>query len=233
MANKRRRKEVDVTSQYIRGNTSFQVNDIKLTEKQKELVKLFKQDCKVMFIEGPAGTAKTFISIFAGLLAIRDGRAQKLKYLRALVESCQSKMGFLPGDVDSKTSPFCVALDDKLEELLCPADSQKLIKDGIIQSLPPNFLRGVTFKDSFVVIDEAQEFCYKDLVTIISRIGEGSTLVFCYDPVQADIKNSGILQMADKLDDYECAENGIYRFWFNEDDIMRSEILKFIMKKLK
>lgn len=233
MANKRRRKEVDVTSQYIRGNNSFHINDIKLTEKQRELVKLFKQDCKVMFIEGPAGTAKTFISIFAGLLALRDGRAEKIKYLRALVESCQSKMGFLPGDVDSKTSPFCLALDDKLEELLNAADSQRLVKEGLIQSIPPNFLRGVTFKNSFVIIDEAQEFCYKDLVTIISRIGEGSTLVFCYDPVQADIRNSGILQMAGKFDDDESAMNGIYRFWFSEDDIMRSEILKFIMKKLK
>lgn len=224
-------KKKDVTAQF---RAPFQIKDIKLTDKQRDLVRLFKnENCKVVFVKGCAGTSKTFISVFAGLLQVREGRYGKLKYLRAAVESSQSKLGFLPGDLDSKISPFCIALHDKLEELLDDSDIRKLVEDNTVQEMPVNFLRGVTFKDSFIIIDEAQELNKKDLITILSRIGEGTTLAFCYDPHQSDIRNSGIEEIVSIFDDQEAYDKGIYTFGFTKEDIMRSEILKFIMGRLE
>ncbi len=234
MANKKKRRlQQDVTRDFIQA-PAFQIKDVKLTDKQRELVRIFKhENCKVVFLSGPAGTAKTWASVFAGLLMMREGLFSKIKYIRAAVESSQSKMGFLPGMLGDKIAPFSGALDDKLEELLFSYDAEKLKREGSIEVLPPNFLRGTTFKDSFVIIDEAQQMCYSDLVTIISRIGEGSLLVFCYDPMQKDIKNSGIERLAKVFDDEESIQNGIYSFRFTSEDIMRSKILFYIMGKLE
>lgn len=229
----KKHKKIDVTHKFL-GSYMFSIKDIKLTEKQREFVRLVKKpECKIVFISGPAGSSKSFISVFCALLGLREGRYSKLKYIRALVESSQSKIGFLPGDVNDKVGPFCLALYDKLEELLSKYDTEKLINDKVIEAIPPNFLRGVTFKDSLVIVDEAQEYCYKDLVTIISRIGEDSTIFFCYDPLQKDIRNSGIEEIRNIFSDEESVNNGIYTFDFTSDDIMRSEILKFIIKKLE
>ena len=229
----KKHKKIDVTHKFL-PSYAFSIKDIKLTEKQREFVRLAKKEnCKVVFISGSAGTGKSFMSVFSGLLGLREGRYSKIKYIRALVESCQSKMGFLPGDVGDKVGPFCSALYDKLDELLSKYDTDKLINDKVIEILPPNFLRGVTFKDSLVIVDEAQEYCYKDLITVLSRIGEDCTIMFCYDPLQKDIRNSGIEELRNIFSDEESVENGIYTFDFTSDDIMRSEILKFIIKKLE
>lgn len=231
---KRRRKEIDVTKEFF-NTPSFQIKDIKLTDKQRELVRIFKGDCKVMFLSGVAGSAKTFCSVFLALLALREGSVEKIKYVRSLVESSQNKMGFLPGtgDIDGKLAPYAGPLYDKLEELLNSYDSKRLIDEKTIEVLPPNFLRGMTFKNSFVIIDEAQNMPFTDLVTTISRIGEGSILVFCYDPIQKDIRNSGIERLASIFNDEESKANGIYSFRFTSDDIMRSCILRYIMSRLE
>ena len=235
MANKRRRKEVDVTKDFFRAPT-FQIKDVKLTERQRELVRLFKDgNCKVMFLFGPAGCSKSYSAVFTALLMLREGIFEKIKYVRSLVESSQNKMGFLPGtgDIDGKLAPYAAPLYDKLEELLHSYDSKRLMDEKTIEVLPPNFLRGTTFKNSFVIIDEAQNMPFSDLVTTISRIGENSIIVFCYDPMQKDIKNSGIEKMAKVFNDEESMANGIYSFGFTAEDIMRSKILRYIMSRLE
>lgn len=236
MANKKKRqKEVDVTHEFF-NIPAFQIKDIKLTDKQRELVRLFEDGkCKVVFLSGPAGCTKSFCSVFSALLMLRRGIFEKIKYVRSLVESSQNKMGYLPGagDLDGKLAPYAGPLYDKLEELLQSYDSKRLIDEKIIEVLTPNFLRGTTFKNSFVIVDEAQNMPFSDLVTTISRIGENSIIVFCYDPMQKDIKNSGIERMERVFNDQESIDNGIYNFQFTTDDIMRSPILKLIMRKLE
>lgn len=232
---KARRKEIDVTKEFFK-TPSFQIKDIKLTEKQRELVRLVKDgNCRVMFLSGVAGTSKTMMSTLIGLMMLRAGIFEKIKYVRSLVESSQNKMGFLPGtgDIDGKLAPYAGPLLDKLEELLNGNDSKRLMDEKTIEVLPPNFLRGMTFKNSFVIIDEAQNMPFSDLITTISRVGENSIMVFCYDSMQKDIRNSGIEKMSKVFEDEDSKANGIYSFKFTSDDIMRSEILKFIMKKLE
>lgn len=222
----------DVTDQFV--GHRFDIKDIKFTPKQRELIRIINDtNTKVVFLTGCAGTAKTFCAVFCGLRSLQNGTKDKIKYIRSLVESSASKIGFLKGSLEEKISPYGGPLMDKLEELTDNYSSKRLIDEGTIVTMCPNFLRGATFKNDFVIIDESQNLPFSDLVTVISRIGENSTLVFCSDQRQSDIKNSGIGKLMELFEDDESKDKGIHTFKFSPDDIMRSEILKFIMGRIE
>ena len=127
-------------------------------------------------------------------------------------------------------------LEDKLDEMLPKTTTikQELIKSGRVQAMPINFLRGASWLNKIVIADESQNFTFRELVTLITRIGEGTKLFVCGDTMQSDINGkSGFNDMIKVFDDDESKEKGIYCFRFNESDIFRSEILKYIVKKLK
>lgn len=213
----------------------IKINDRELTPKQIELLKTLRdKDTKMVFISGPAGTSKTFTSILAGLHLINEKRVSEIIYVRSAVESSDSKLGFLPGEVNEKLSPYIQPLLDKLEELLPKSDIEKLKKEERIHGFPINFLRGLNWNAKCIVADEAQNMTKKELITLITRIGEFSKLYICGDPEQSDINGkSGFVPMMELFDDQESRDNGIFIFKFTEEDIVRSGLVKFIIKKLK
>ena len=213
----------------------IKINDRELTPKQVELLKTLRdKDTKMVFISGPAGTSKTFTSILAGLHLINEKRVSEIIYVRSAVESSDSKLGFLPGEMDDKLSPYVQPLIDKLEELLQRSDIEKLKKEERIHGFPINFLRGLNWNAKVIVADEAQNMTKKELITLITRVGEFSKLYICGDPDQSDINGkSGFTQIMNIFDDDESKQNGIFLFKFDDDDIVRSGLVKFILKKLK
>ena len=227
------------TSPKVHQNTkikdSIQVKSVDLTEKQKELIDILtNKNTKLVFISGPAGTSKTYTSILAGLNLINDKRVSEIIYVRSAVESSDSKLGFLPGEMDEKMSPYIQPLVDKLEELLPRSDVEKLKKEERIHGFPVNFLRGLNWNAKVIVADEAQNMTKKELITLITRVGEFSKLYVCGDPDQSDINGkSGFSSVMNVFDDDESRENGIYTFKFEEEDIVRSGLVKYILKKLK
>lgn len=227
------------TSPKVHQNTkikdSIQIKSVELTEKQKELINILtNKNTKLVFISGPAGTSKTYTSVLAGLNLINDKRVSEIIYVRSAVESSDSKLGFLPGEMDEKMSPYVQPLVDKLEELLPRSDVEKLKKEERIHGFPVNFLRGLNWNAKVIVADEAQNMTKKELITLITRVGEFSKLYVCGDPDQSDINGkSGFLSVMNVFDDDESRENGIYTFKFEEEDIVRSGLVKYILKKLK
>ncbi len=213
----------------------IKINDRELTPKQVELLKTLRdKDTKMVFISGPAGTSKTFTSVLAGLHLINEKRVSEIIYVRSAVESSDSKLGFLPGEMDDKLSPYVQPLIDKLEELLQRSDIEKLKKEERIHGFPINFLRGLNWNAKVIVADEAQNMTKKELITLITRVGEFSKLYICGDPDQSDINGkSGFTQIMNIFDDEESKQNGIFLFKFDDDDIVRSGLVKFILKKLK
>ena len=214
---------------------SVRIDERSLTPKQIELLNLLQnKTTKLVFISGPAGTSKTYTSVLAGLNLINQKRVSEIVYVRSIVESSDSKLGFLPGEMDEKMSPYIQPLIDKLEELLPKHDIDKLKKEERIHGFPINFLRGLSWNAKCIVADEAQNMSKKELTTLITRVGEFSKLFICGDPDQSDINGkSGFVPMMNIFDDEESRNNGIYVFKFDEDDIVRSGLVKFILKKLK
>lgn len=227
------------TSPKVHQNTkikdSIQIKSVELTEKQKELINILtNKNTKLVFISGPAGTSKTYTSVLAGLNLINDKRVSEIIYVRSAVESSDSKLGFLPGEMDEKMSPYVQPLVDKLEELLPRSDVEKLKKEERIHGFPVNFLRGLNWNAKVIVADEAQNMTKKELITLITRVGEFSKLYVCGDPDQSDINGkSGFSSVMNIFDDDESRQNGIYTFKFEEEDIVRSGLVKYILKKLK
>jgi phosphate starvation-inducible PhoH-like protein len=213
------------------------IKGLKLTEKQKKFLELsLRDDAKIVFVLGPAGSTKTYMAVMSALRHLQRDDALDLFYVRTAIESAEKGLGALPGTLEEKFNPYMAPLEDKLAELL-PSNTtlkSELLKSNRIQAMPINFLRGASWLNKIVVADESQNFTFKELVTMVTRLGENSKLFICGDLMQSDINGrSGLKPMIDLFDDDESKEKGIYCFRFTENDIMRSEILKFIIKKLK
>lgn len=214
---------------------NIEIHTRELNPKQIELLNLLQdKNLKLMFVSGPAGTSKTFLSVLAGLNLINQKRVSELIYVRSVVESSNTKLGFLPGEMNEKMAPYIQPLLDKLEELLPKPDIEKLKKEERIHGFPINFLRGLNWNAKCIVADEAQNMDKKELVTLITRVGEFSKLFICGDPDQSDINGkSGFVTMMNAFDDEESRNNGIHIYKFTEEDVVRSALVKFILKKLK
>jgi phosphate starvation-inducible protein PhoH len=178
-------------------------------------------------------THNTFCAIMAALQLLSDKKVSDLIYLRSIVESSDHGIGYLKGDLETKISVYLAPLMDKLEELLPKNEIDFLIKDQRVIGQPINFLRGINWNAKVIVADECQNMNFKELVTLISRVGNFSKLYILFDDAQSDIKNSGIMKLMEIFNDEESRNNGIFTFEFTDDDIVRSELVKFIIKKLK
>ena len=213
----------------------FKINeDFKLTPNQVEfLVKSLQQDTRMCMVDGPAGTAKTYLAVLTALKMLNRKQIENIIYIRSIVESASRSMGALPGELEEKFAPWSMPLVDKLEEITTAGAGSNLMNKGYIKCIPVNFTRGLTFKNACVIIDEAQNMTNSELTTILTRFGENSKYLVVGDTLQADIGvKSGFKNILNAFDDQSCVDNGITTFRFDEDDIVRSEILRFIVKRL-
>lgn len=206
-----------------------------LTEKQNEFLNLASQKTtKIIFVTGPAGTSKTFLAVFHALNMINERKVSDLVYIRSAVESSDSKLGFLPGETDDKLAPYIQPLLDKMIEMLPKGDIDILRKEERVTGVPIGFLRGLNWNAKVIISDESQNMTYKELFTLITRTGEFSKVFILGDPEQSDINGkSGFIKMMSHFDDDESRQNGIHVFRFTEDDIVRSGLVQFIIKKIK
>jgi len=206
-----------------------------LNPKQIQFLDLaLDKETKLMFVSGPAGTAKTYMAIYAALDLMNQRRVSDLIYIRSAVESSDSKLGFLPGEANEKMAPYLQPLLDKLTELLPKNDVDMLKKEERISSVPVGYLRGLNWNAKVIIADEAQNMTYKELFTLITRTGEFSKVFILGDPEQSDINGkSGFIKMISHFDDEESRVNGIQTFHLTEDDIVRSGLVQFIIKKVK
>jgi phosphate starvation-inducible PhoH-like protein len=209
-------------------------NKYTLNDVHKSFLDLCLYDkTKMVLVDGSAGTAKTYLSVLAGLTLLKDKKIDHIVYIRSIVESATKSIGALPGEVDEKFKPWSLPMLDKLHELIHPNAAAHLISDGLVKCVPVNFVRGLTFHDSLVIVDESQNLTKDELVTILTRFGQNTRYVVIGDSKQKDIgKLSGFAEIANRFDDKESSDYGIHSIKFGENEIVRSQILKFIVKKL-
>lgn len=213
----------------------LRIHERKLTDNQNKFLDIaLNKNTKMLWISGPAGSSKTFLSILAGLRLLNLKKVSDLIYVRSVVESADAKMGYLPGEAGDKLSPYLEPLMEKLSEFLPAGDIQYLQKDERVTGMPVNYLRGLNWNAKCIVADEAQNLSFKELTTLITRIGEFSKLFITGDPMQSDIgSKSGFKPMFDLFNTDESKEKGVFCFEFTEEDIMRSDLVKYIVGVLR
>lgn len=206
-----------------------------ITPKQKELIDIILDPkTRVVFINGPAGTSKTWTAIYCGLKLLADRRLSHITYVRTVIESASKSLGALPGEIGSKMEPFLMPLADKLDEFLPVAEKNQLIKENRARGIPVNYLRGASLNAQYIICDEAQNFTRKELTTAITRLGQFSKLVVLADPAQSDVNgHSGFMPFYTLFDDQQSRDHGIHCFSFTKDDIVRAGILRYICERIE
>jgi phosphate starvation-inducible protein PhoH and related proteins len=215
--------------------TNIKLKKIALTEKQKQLLQIiFDNDSKIIFISGPAGTSKTYVAIYGALQLYNMNNERGITYVRTIAESGEKSLGALPGEMAEKINPYMMPMNEKLDELLIPGQASTVKQKEIVKGMPINYLRGASWRDEIVIADESQNFTFKELTTLMTRLGEGSKLIICGDPMQSDINGkSGFADMYSIFNDQESQARGIHTFHFGAEDILRSKILKFVIEKIQ
>jgi phosphate starvation-inducible protein PhoH and related proteins len=215
--------------------TNIKLKKVALTDKQLQLLKIiFDNDSKIIFISGPAGTSKTYVAIYGALQLYNMNNERGITYVRTIAESGEKSLGALPGEMAEKINPYMMPMNEKLDELLIPGQASTVKEKEIIKGMPINYLRGASWRNEVVIADESQNFTFKELTTLMTRLGEGSKLIICGDPMQSDINGkSGFADMYSLFNDQESKEKGIHTFHFGAEDIKRSEILKYVIHKIQ
>jgi phosphate starvation-inducible protein PhoH len=217
-----------------RYKNSLLLGHIELTEKQDQFHKIMRDpETRVVFISGPAGTAKTFLSVYTALYKHNEDNQLKILYLRSLAESAEKGIGFLKGSMDDKFNPYMGPLEDKLDELLNRQERDQIDHRNALDAAPINFLRGATWRDKVVIVDEAQNMTVKEITTVVTRISRGSTLFVCGDTMQSDIRSAGFAKFCQIFDDEESRSYGIYHLSFTKEDIMRDKIIGYLVDKIE
>ncbi len=165
------------------------------SKKQKEYVRALKTNQIIMSL-GPAGTGKTYLAVAVAITMLLEKKVERIILSRPAVEAGE-RLGFLPGDMKDKIDPYLRPLYDSLYDLLDYDKIQKKIESGIIEIAPLAFMRGRTLKNSFAILDEAQNATKTQIKMFLTRIGENSKLVVNGDPSQVDLPNknqSGLIE---------------------------------------
>jgi len=160
------------------------------SEKQKKYVRALKES-EIIISAGPAGTGKTFLAVAVALTMLLEKKIERIILSRPAVEAGE-RLGFLPGDMREKVDPYLRPLYDSLYDLLDFEKIQKKIEVGDIEIAPLAFMRGRTLKNSFAILDEAQNATDTQIKMFLTRIGENSKIVINGDPSQIDLSNKSL-----------------------------------------
>ena len=160
------------------------------SEKQKNYVRALREN-DIVISAGPAGTGKTFLAVAVGLTMLLEKKIERIILSRPAVEAGE-RLGFLPGDMREKVDPYLRPLYDSLYDLLDFEKIQKKIEIGDIEIAPLAFMRGRTLKNSFAILDEAQNATDTQIKMFLTRIGENSKIVINGDPSQIDLPNKNL-----------------------------------------
>ena len=197
------------------------------SEKQKNYVRSLKES-EIIISAGPAGTGKTFLAVAVALTMLLDKKIERIILSRPAVEAGE-RLGFLPGDMREKVDPYLRPLYDSLYDLLDFEKIQKKIEVGDIEIAPLAFMRGRTLKNSFAILDEAQNATDTQIKMFLTRIGENSKIVINGDPSQIDLPNKSLsgLNRSKKLLGHL---NEISVVDFDHTDVVRHPLVSKIVK---
>jgi phosphate starvation-inducible protein PhoH len=184
-------------------------------------VKVFDTN-KHLMLHGCAGTGKTFISLYLALDDLQKEEYSRIVLVRSAVPT--REIGFLPGTEDEKSKVYEAPYVSIMQELFSRGDNPygQLKQKGVINFLTTSYIRGTTFNDSVIIVDECQNMTFHELDSIITRVGKNCRIIFCGDFFQSDLKNSGLkdfMKIIKDMNEFDFIE-------FDISDIVRSNFVK-------
>ena len=197
------------------------------SEKQKKYVRALRQS-DIIISAGPAGTGKTFLAVAVGLTMLLEKKIERIILSRPAVEAGE-RLGFLPGDMKEKVDPYLRPLYDSLYDLFHFEKIQRMIEIGDIEIAPLAFMRGRTLKNSFAILDEAQNATDTQIKMFLTRIGENSKIVVNGDPSQIDLANKSMSGL-DRSKKLLSHLNEISVIDFDHSDVVRHPLVSKIVK---
>ena len=191
---------------------------------------LTNQTKHIVFATGPAGTGKTMLAMQAGVKAFKEGQVSKIILTRPAVGVDDERHGFLPGDINAKMEPWTRPLFDVIQEYYSPREVARMLEEQVIEISPLAFMRGRTFKGSWVVADEMQNATPGQIKMLLTRLGEGSKIVVTGDTRQADRSDSdnGLLDFKGLVERYQQSKY-VAGVEFERKDIARHPAVKEIL----
>jgi len=196
---------------------------------EKYIISLLDAATDIVVVSGPAGTGKTYLAMVAAIKALRAGECEQLILTRPAVGVDDEKHGFLPGDINQKMEPWTRPLFDVLREYYTVKEIAHMLEEQIVEIAPLAFCRGRNFKDSWVILDEAQNCTVSQIKMILTRIGKGSKMVVSGDTDQADRKmvDNGLLDLTNRLKTYNIP--GLTACEFELKDVQRHKIIQHVL----
>ena len=194
---------------------------------QKRYVQALKEH-ELVFGVGPAGTGKTYLAVAMAVLAFKNKEVDRIILTRPAVEAGE-KLGFLPGDLQTKVDPYLRPLYDALQDFLGVETYRSLTERGAIEVAPLAYMRGRTLNDAYIILDEAQNCSIEQMKMFLTRFGEGSRVVVTGDITQIDLpreRKSGLVHALDVLDGVE----GIQIVRLTHKDVVRHELVQRIIR---
>ena len=201
----------------------------KSLNQEKYILALLDEDIDIVVVGGPAGTGKTYLAMQAAIKAMREGECDRIILTRPAVGVDDEKHGFLPGDLNQKMEPWTRPLLDVLREYYTAAEITHMLEEQIVEIAPLAFCRGRNFKNSWIVLDEAQNATPSQMKMIMTRIGVNSKIVITGDIEQADRKSAdnGLLDLQNRLG--KGVIPGLQLCHFDIKDVQRHRIIEHVL----
>jgi phosphate starvation-inducible PhoH-like protein len=205
------------------------VNIIPRNKNQEHyILKLTDSEKNIVFGIGPAGTGKTMLACQVGVKLFLEGAVDRIVVTRPAV-SADEDLGFLPGTLEQKMAPWTRPIFDVFREYFYANEIEGMIQEGVIEISPLAYMRGRTFKDSFIIADEMQNATPNQMKMLLTRIGTGSKMVVTGDLNQADrLKDNGLIDFINHLSNTETKR--IDCVHFIQNDIERHEAVREVLK---
>ena len=201
------------------------------TRNQEALVlALQNPDACIVVTTGPAGTGKTYLAVQAAVKALKEGECDRIVMTRPAVGVEDERHGFLPGNLVAKMEPWTRPLLDVMREYYRPQDIAAMIEDQVIEIAPLAFMRGRTFKNSWIIADEMQNATPAQAKMLMTRIGQGSKIVITGDVEQADRRagDNGLIDLSERLE--RSPVQGITVCRMQARDVQRHKIIGSVLK---
>ena len=195
---------------------------------EQYVLRLLDETKDIVFGIGPAGTGKTLLAVQVAVKMFKEGRVDKIIVTRPAV-SVDEDLGFLPGTLEQKMAPWTRPIFDVLREYFNAREIESMIEEGIIEIAPLAYMRGRTFKNSFILADEMQNATQNQMKMLLRRLGEGSMMAVTGDLAQADrLKDNGLINFTKLLETSNSTHLDIVHF--AQGDIERHEAVKEVLQ---